>query len=132
MAKIPSAMLRQIRAQKRAKEAEGELDVQKRKFERADDVEGPARKRTLKRSARRQARVSEHRVKKVRGFPYEEGDLVEIHKPPYGEPVSKGDFGMILEVFASGEWCTVQVGPNIIKVRGTALRMPWDDEDDDE
>ena len=132
MPKLPSAMLRQIRAQKRAKEAEGEVEIPKRKFERAEGAEGPTRKRQLRRSAQRQARVSEHRVKKVRGFPYTEGDLVEIHKPPYGEPVSKGDFGMILEVFASGEWCTVQVGPNIVKMRGTSLRMPWDDEDDDE
>ena len=132
MPKLPSAMLRQIRAQKRAKEAEGELDPQKRKFERADGVERPRRKRQLRRSAANQARVSEHRVKKVRAFPYQEGDLVEIHRPPYGEPVSKGDFGMIIELMAGGEWCTVQGGPNIVRLRGTDLRMPWDDEDDEE
>ena len=131
MPKLPKSALRAIRAQKRAKEEEGELDVQKRKLERATDVEGPVRKRQLRRSARTQAMTSEHRVTKVRGFPYAEGDLVEIHRP-YNRSVSKGDYGMILEVFHGGEWCTVQVGPNIVKIRGTALRMPWDDEDDDE
>ena len=132
MPKLPASMLRQIRAQKRAKEEVGEVDIAKRKFERAEGVEGPARKRTLSRSAASQHRASEHRVKKVRAFPYQEGDLVEIHRPPYGEPVSKGDFGMILELMAGGEWCTVQVGPNIVRLRGTDLRMPWDDGDDDE
>ena len=132
MPKLPASMLRQIRAQKRAKEQGGEVDIPKRKFERADGVEGPTQKRQLRRSAVTQARTSEHRVKKVRAFPYQEGDLVEIHRPPYGEPVSKGDFGMIIELMAGGEWCTVQVGPNIVRLRGTDLRMPWDDEDDEE
>ena len=132
MPKLPSSMLRQIRAQKKAKEAEGELEVQRRKFEPADGVERPTRKRALTRSAASQARASEHRIKKVRAFPYQEGDLVEIHRVPYGEPINKGDFGMIIELMGAGEWCTVQVGPHIVRVRGTDLHMPWDDEDDDE
>jgi len=137
MPKLPRHLLRNIRAQKAQRVAEGEIEVVERKFERADGVEtGNSGKRALTRSARRQARQSEHRIKKVRTFPYECGDLVEIVRPAYDDKgfivLSKGDYGMIIEVFANGEWCSVQVGPNIVKCKGTHLRMPWDDEDDDE
>jgi hypothetical protein len=134
--KPPSSVLRQAAEQVRAAREEGEIEApveRKRVF--VEGAELPGKKRTMRRSAKRQVRANGGGVKRKVSYPFQAGDLIQIHNPPYQHrrAVSKGDVGMILEV-TDGTHFNVQVGPIIHWFSGHDLRpIPKDmDEEEDE
>tara|TARA_B100000700_G_scaffold312172_1_gene395386 strand:- start:3926 stop:4324 length:399 start_codon:yes stop_codon:yes gene_type:complete len=129
--KIPRNLLRTIKAQKKALEAEGEIEVTERKLEMTEGYDPAAAKerRSQRRSAKAYARMQGPR--KVRTFPYQEGDLVEIKRVPWNaRGVTTGSFGIVLETLGGGERVTIQVGNQVISMPGVDLRMPWEDEEE--
>lgn len=129
--KIPRNLLRTIKAQKKALEAEGEIEVTERKLEMTEGYDPAAAKerRSQRRSAKAYARMQGPR--KVRTFPYQEGDLVEIKRVPWNSRgVTTGSFGIVLETLGGGERVTIQVGNQVISMPGVDLRMPWEDEEE--
>jgi ribosomal protein L21E len=131
--KIPKGKLRSIKMQMKEKVAEGEIEETNRSREWTG--ERPEKKRTIKRSLRAQVRASGNRPSRSRTFAFEEGDLVEIHNVPHAlrKDVRRGDVGMVVSSAFNGERITIQIGPHIAIVNGTALRpLPDYDEEEEE
>ena len=131
--KTSIAALRAARAQIRKAREEGEIEQPTpKKIVYAEGVETPSKKRTLKRSARVQVRANGGGIKRVRSYPFGEGDLVQIHKVPWAaRGARKGDIGMVLEVMG-GQRFFIQVGAQTAWVNGSDLRpLPKMEEDDE-
>jgi ribosomal protein L21E len=132
--KTPSSILRQAAAQVRAAREEGEIEAPAdRKRVYAEGVERPTAKRKTRTSAKRQVRANGGGVQRTVTYPFQAGDLVQIHTPPWQHrrAVDKGDIGMILEV-TGGTHFNVQVGPIIHWFGGSDLRPLPDDMDEDD
>ena len=133
--KTPSSILRQAAEQVRAAREEGEIEAPaERNVVYAEGVERPTAKRKTRRSAKRQVRANGGGVQRTVSYPFQAGDLIQIHTAPWQhrQAVSKGDIGMILEVTA-GTHFNVQVGPIIHWFSGSDLRpLPEDMDEDDE
>ena len=133
--KPPSSVLRQAAEQVRAAREEGEIEAppeRKRVF--VEGAELPGKKRTMRRSAKRQVRANGGGVQRKVSYPFQDGDLVQIHNPPWQHrrAVSKGDVGMVLDV-TSGTHFQVQVGSVIHWFSGSDLRpLPVDMDEEDE
>ena len=131
--KLPKNKLRAIRAQMKEKIEEGEIEARE-----STGIEWtgerPEKKRTIQRSARSMARISDNRPTRSRSFAFAEGDLVEIYRVGWGlKGVKKGDVGMVISSEYNGERVTLQVGPHLVTVGGGSLRpLPDYDEEDDE
>ena len=133
--KPPSSVLRRAAEQVRAAREEGEIEAPpKRERVFVEGAELPGKKRTMRRSAKRQVRANGGGVRRKRLFPYVAGDLVQIHRAPFQHrrAVSKGDIGMILDSTDNSHF-QVQVGPVIHWFSGTDLRpLPMDMDEEDE
>ena len=133
--KPPSSVLRRAAEQVRAAREEGEIEAPPKRERVFTGAELPGKKRTMRRSAKRQVRANGGGVRWKRTYPYAAGDLVQIHSPPWQHrrAVSKGDIGMILDS-TDGSHFQVQVGPVIHWFNGSDLRpLPMDmDEEEDE
>lgn len=133
--KPPSSVLRRAAELVRAAREEGEIEAPpKRKRVFVEGAELPGKKRTMRRSAKRQVRANGGGVRRKRTYPYAAGDLVQVHSPPWQHrrAVSKGDIGMILDS-TDGSHFQVQVGPVIHWFNGSDLRpLPMDMDEEDE
>jgi hypothetical protein len=127
MPKLTAAQRRSLRQQvKSANEEEPGVARTTRSIILAEGAVLPENRRSLKRSARRQARTdgTYSRATRLTTFAFKEGDLTEVHSVPYNAPsnIIKGSYGMIVSTAGAGSHFYVQVGSSYCWFQGSQLR----------